>query len=193
MGAVGQGKCLSPRRIPLLLLAGKSSAYQLSDHVLLGRVHREAILDRARYEYFSGMEGRPAWSKNIADRKPAFTAKGQCYRLNITYSPALKRYLLLTANGGGGISGHKGTHDLGIYESERPWGPWRTVCWDARFQPDWGVFAPQIVPAWISEDGKTCWLLYSCYPQGPYKFNLQRLTLTTAAVPATPKPSNQGN
>jgi sugar phosphate isomerase/epimerase len=189
----GKGNASAPDEFLYFCSQDNPSAYQLSDHALLGRVHREAVLDRARYEYFCGMEGRPAWSKNIADRKPAFIAKGQCYRLNITYNLALKRYLLLTSIGGGGISGHKGTHDLGIYESEHPWGPWRTVYWDDRFHPDSGVFAPQIVPTWISEDGKTCWLLYSCYPKGPYKFNLQRLALTTTAVRTEPIRSNQGN
>ncbi len=35
--------------------------------------------------------------------------------------------------------------------------------------------------------------LYSCYPKGPYKFNLQRLALTTAAVRTNPIQSNQAN
>lgn len=159
---------------------GGPTAYRVSDHIVVGRVKKESILDRSKYEYFSGTEGNAAWSPDVRACKPAFSAPGQCYRPYGIYNAALKRHFMLTSNGGGIMEGHAGTHDLGIYESANPWGPWRTVYWNGHFQPQWGVFSPQIVPAWISEDGKTCWLLYSCWPKGPYKFNLQRVVLTTA-------------
>ena len=38
-------------------------------------------------------------------------------------------------------------------------------------------FQPRILPKWISEDGKTFYLLYSCFPEGPYQFNLQKCVL----------------
>lgn len=159
------------------------TAYLLSDHLVLGRVRREAVLDRSAYEFFCGSEGQPAWSRDSRDLRPMFTAPGQCYRPYVTWHAGARRHLLVTANGGGILKGHPGTHHLGIYESATPWGPWRTVHWEERFQPAWGVFAAQIAPAWMEDDGRTCWLAYSCWPTGPYKLNLQRVSLTFAAPP----------
>jgi hypothetical protein len=171
----GKGNSAAPDEYLYFISHDAPSAYRLSDGILLGRVRWDAVLVRACYEYFSGTESRPSWSTDIRDHKTVFTAAGQCYRPFAIYHPAIKRYLLLTSNGGGLLNGHKGTHDLGIYEAETLPGPWRTVYFNDSFQPQWGVFAPQIVPAWISDDGRSCWLLYSCWPKGPYKFNLQRI------------------
>jgi hypothetical protein len=38
-------------------------------------------------------------------------------------------------------------------------------------------FQPRIPPKWTSEDGKTFHLLYSCFPKGPYQFNVQKCSL----------------
>lgn len=35
-------------------------------------------------------------------------------------------------------------------------------------------FAPHIPQKWISDDGTSFYLLYSCIPKGPYQFNIQR-------------------
>jgi hypothetical protein len=63
---------------------------------------------------------------------------------------------------------------FGLFESPNPWGPWATVT----YIKDWGMpetrFAPHIPPKWISDDGTSFYLLYSCIPKGPYRFNIQR-------------------
>ncbi len=38
-------------------------------------------------------------------------------------------------------------------------------------------FQPRIPPKWISDDGKSFYLLYSCFPEGPYQFSLQPCVL----------------
>lgn len=153
-------------------------AYLLADNVILGRVPINSVLDKSKYQYFSGTFENPSWSSDIESRKPAFTAERQCYRLYVSYNPALNRYILLTANGDGLMTNYRGTHNLGIYESGNPWGPWKTVYWNDSFHSNWSVFGPQIVPKWISSDGKTFYLLYSNFPKGPYKFNLQKVSLS---------------
>jgi hypothetical protein len=155
-------------------------AYLPADDVILGRVPEGKIPDRSEYQYFTGTAENPSWSSRIADRKSVFKAAGQCYRLFVTYNPSLKRYFLLTANGDGLMTGYKGTHNLGIYESINPWGPWKTVYWNESFHKNWSVFGPQMVSKWISSDGKTFYLLFSNFPDGPYKFNLQKVTLTVS-------------
>jgi hypothetical protein len=155
-------------------------AYLLADKVILGRVSSKNVLDRSQYQYFAGTTENPVWRKNINDRKPAFIAERQCYRLYVTYNPGLKRYFLLTANGDGLMTGYRRTHNLGIYESVTPWGPWKTVCWNNSFHKSWNAFGPQMVPKWISSDGKTFYLLFSNFPEGPYKFNLQKVILETS-------------
>ena len=56
---------------------------------------------------------------------------------------------------------------LGIFDAPTPWGPWSVVDYIA----DWGApenrFAPNIPSKWISDDGTTFYLLYSCIPNGP--------------------------
>jgi len=68
---------------------------------------------------------------------------------------------------------------LGIYEAPRPWGPWRTVF----FEAGWGApetrFSPRIPAKWISADGRTFSLAYSCIPVGPYRLNLHTCRVTT--------------
>jgi hypothetical protein len=153
-------------------------AYLLAGDVILGRVPMNSVLDKSKYQYFNGTAENPAWSPGIDSRKPVFIAERQCYRLFVSFNPALNRYLLLTANGDGLMTNYGGTHNLGIYESKNPWGPWKTVYWNNSFHEKWNVFGPQIVPKWISSDGKIFYLLYSNFPKGPYKCNLQKITLT---------------
>ena len=38
-------------------------------------------------------------------------------------------------------------------------------------------FKPLIPSKWISDDGMSFYLLYSCFPKGPYKFNVQKCNL----------------
>jgi len=160
----------------------QTKAYLLADDVILGRVPINSVLDRSKYEYFTGEAENPSWSPDIKSRKAAFIAERQCYRLFVTFNPVLNRYFLLTANGDGLMTNYMGTHNLGIYESKSPWGPWKTVYWNNSFHSNWSVFGPQMVPKWISSDGKTFYILYSNFPKGPYKFNFQKVTLTITGM-----------
>ena len=156
------------------------TAYQVADSVIMGRVAKTRVKVKSAYQYFAGLDGNgnPLWTSTIALREPVFGAPGQSYRVFVTYDPPLKRYFLLTANGDGLDSnwqtGHP-THNLGIYEAPRPWGPWHTAYYNDHFQPKINVFAPQMVAKWIAADGMSFYLLYSSQPAGPYRFNLQKV------------------
>lgn len=158
------------------------TAYQVADTVIMGRVDTTHVKEKSAYHYFAGLDdkGNALWTEDIARRKPVFRAYRQSYRVFVTYNPALRRYFLLTANGdsldSNWIAGHQ-THNLGIYEALTPWGPWHMVYSNDSFQTNMNVFAPQMVSKWIAADGKSFYMLYSSQRAGPYRFNLQKVTL----------------
>ena len=67
---------------------------------------------------------------------------------------------------------------FGLFDAPEPWGPWTTVYVTDDFGLPETRFQPHIPSKWILADGRAFWLLYSCYPEGPYQFNLQRCMLT---------------
>jgi len=162
------------------------TAYQVADTVIMGRVDATHVKEKSAYHYFAGFDskGNALWTADSALRKPIFGAQGQCYRVFVTYNPGLKQYFLLTANGdsldSNWIAGHR-THNLGIYEALTPRGPWHTVYYNNYFQTTMNVFAPQMVSKWIAVDGKSFYLLYSSQRAGPYRFNLQKVSLNGLA------------
>jgi hypothetical protein len=156
------------------------SAYQTADHMLLARVQKDRMTQNEHYQFFAGVDAaaKPRWSVRFEDRKPVFSSPGHCYRPEVVYHPGLKRYLLCTATSGSPEWCGSAEKSLGIFDAPTPWGPWTVV----KEIPGWGGeenrFQPRIPAKWISPDGLSFWLLYSCFPKGPYQFNLQKCTLT---------------
>jgi hypothetical protein len=158
-----------------------SSAYKTTDHIFLARVHKSQIPQKEGYHFFAGLDaGKPQWSPRFEDRKPVFTAPARCYRPEVVYNPGFKRYLLCTATSGSREWCGTDKKYLGIFDAPTPWGPWTTV----KEIPGWGGeeedgFQQRIPMKWISDKGRSFFLLYSCFPKGPYKFNVQRCTIET--------------
>jgi hypothetical protein len=97
---------------------------------------------KAAWEFFSGAEGAPDWSRNIAARKPVFRFDAHCQRVDAVYHPVLRRYLLAVGYG------HNG--GWGIYESARPWGPW-SVAFHTEYWGLGGTHGYRIPSKWISK------------------------------------------
>ncbi len=159
------------------------SAYADYPHLVMARVPVASIRDRAKHEFYSGLSsaGVPRWGR-FESRQPVFTDPAGCFRPNLVYNPGLKRYLLVMSSPYGkwkwwATDNPNRRAHLGIFDAPTPWGPWTVVDYIA----DWGApenrFAPNIPSKWISDDGKTFYLLYSCIPNGPYQFNVQRCTI----------------
>lgn len=164
------------------------SAYKTTDHILLARVSKGRIANKASYEFFAGIDenGKPRWNPDFKDRKPVFTDPGHCYRPEVVYNPGLKRYLLCTAT-----SGSKqwcGTEEkyLGIFDAPHPWGPWTVVKQVNGWGSEENRFQPRIPAKWISQDGKSFYLLYSCFPKGRYQFNIQKVITQDGASTKLP-------
>jgi hypothetical protein len=147
----------------------------------LFRVKAGRIEELAAYQYFSGNEQSPRWSNKLDDLKPVFfNPAGISWGSTCVYHPATGHYLL-------SVSTHEEQGDWGLYASQHPWGPWRTVAYGDDF-PAW-TYSPaekrrpayvHTFPAkWISDDGKTLWCVFD---RGDH-FNLARCTLSIKSAP----------
>jgi len=143
------------------------SAYEAVDHLVLARVPKTKIRERGGYEFFTGLQaGQAAWSSDLGRRTAVLSASGQCYRPGLSYSPGLKRFLLVQPIPTAASRDRAGKIDtrfaggLAIYDAPDPWGPWTT----AFFTSQWDV-APgdsaHFPTKWMSGDGRTLCLVFS--------------------------------
>jgi CubicO group peptidase (beta-lactamase class C family) len=136
------------------------TAYQRADRVILARVKKDKIRERATYEFFVKRDanGEATWSADIQQRGGIFEATGQCYRLGLTYDAGIKRYLLCMTGPGRDTRFAGG---FGIYDAPEPWGPWTTVFYTDNW--DIGPGETSSLPTkWMSADGRTVHLVFSC-------------------------------
>ncbi|MHB1559825.1 MAG: serine hydrolase [Isosphaeraceae bacterium] len=144
------------------------SAYRPADRMVLARVPKTRIADRAAYAFFAGRDDRggPLWTRDIAARRGVFEYPGGCYRSTITHDAGLGRYLWCQTLPGGDARFRGG---FAIYDAPEPWGPWTT----AFFTEDWDV-APgetcSLPTKWMSPDGRTVHLVFS----GEDSFSVRR-------------------
>jgi CubicO group peptidase (beta-lactamase class C family) len=155
------------------------SAYIPADRMVLARVPKDKIRDRAAYEFFRGLDPQdePLWSKSIAERGAVFHHPGRCYRSGITYNAALKRYLWVQIIPGtqGKKADTRFEGGFGIYDAPQPWGPWTTVFFTQKWDVGPGESA-SFPTRWMSADGKTLYLVFS----GEDSFSVRRAVLETA-------------
>jgi len=152
----------------------EESAYKLSDHMILARIPKSKIKNREDYMFFAGLEaGKAIWTEDVQKRKPVFVNPARCYRSAVSYNKALHRYLwcqIIPVYSGEELQGPRFKGGLGIFESENPWGPWSTVY----YTNDWDIGPGEtgsIPTKWISEDGRSCYYLFS----GNDCFSLRKL------------------
>lgn len=149
------------------------SAYENATALVMARVPKNRIRERAAYEFFRALDnrGRPAWTKDITQRGPVFTnPAGGVYRTQVSYNPGLKRYIMNQIWNGSEFVRFQG--GLGIYDAPEPWGPWTT----AYFNPTWDIGPGEnqhFPPKWMSADGKTMYLIFS----GDDRFSTRRVTV----------------
>jgi hypothetical protein len=150
------------------------TAWARGTHGYLGRVYRTKLKTRGAYEFFAGLgdDATPIWSSDVKDRKPHFIDPAGVEGIQVVYNAAIKRYLL-TAH-----RGDQGT--LGIFDAPEPWGPWTTIAYYDNWMDLKGTGIKRemlyinIPTKWISEDGKTLWVIYT---GGQDRFNLIQATL----------------
>jgi CubicO group peptidase (beta-lactamase class C family) len=155
------------------------TAYQPADHMVLARVPKGSVKERAAYEYFKGFdpEGRPLWTKVLGERAAVFTHPGRCYRSGLTYNAGLKRYLWVQITPGtqGTKPDTRFEGGFAIYDAPQPWGPWSTVYFTEKWDVGPGETA-SFPTKWMSADGKTLYLVFS----GDDHFAVRKASLTVA-------------
>jgi hypothetical protein len=147
------------------------SAYVPSDRVVLARVRKDQIKDRAAYEFFAGEDSakQPTWTKDIGHCGAVFQNPGKCFRCTGCYDLGLHRYLLCQAGSAKPVEA-----GFGVFDAPEPWGPWTTVT----YTPHWDVSPGETASfptKWMSTDGKTLYLVFS----GDDSFNVRQAILTT--------------
>jgi hypothetical protein len=152
------------------------SAYEPADRMVLARVPKDRLRDRAAYEFLEsvGSDG-PRWTPDVARRGALFAHPGRCYRTGITYNAGLKRYLwcqILPESTD--PRGPRFQGGFGVYDAPEPWGPWTTVFFTNTWDVGPGETASFPVK-WMSGDGKTLHLVFS----GDDHFSVRRATLAT--------------
>jgi Domain of unknown function (DUF4185) len=156
------------------------------NQLVVCRVPKTQILDRAAYQFFSGTTtlGMPVWSKKIEDRSPVCTfPHGWVGEIplswipSVVYNEPLGVYMMV--NFGWKYDKPpqyppKVPSYLGFWTAPNPWGPWTQIyedtAWRPGGDPNARAYMPQIAPAWISADGKSFWLVWSDY-QGAGSFS----------------------
>jgi len=134
-------------------------AYRAADRMVLARVARDALFQRDAWEFFAGrdVEGRPQWTREIAERAAVFEFSGRCWRSGVSYSAPLGLYLWVQVEPNPRLGRPGG---LGIYGGPEPWGPWTTV-----FRADpWDVAVGESAhfpTKWMAADGRSAWLVFS--------------------------------
>lgn len=135
------------------------TAYDAADRMVLARVPKDRITDRAAYEFFAARdeEGNPLWTPDVGERGAVFEYPGHCYRSGITYNAGLNRYLWVQPIAGDNLRFEGG---FGIYDAPEPWGPWTTVF----YTEDWDVGPGEtmsIPTKWMRADGTAAYLVSS--------------------------------
>jgi hypothetical protein len=172
-GFVQFGKDHASARDSYVYLCGKKENQPGAAYLARVPKSDSDMLDQSTYEYLTGQSGtNGSWSPDISEawaffNDPSTTGEFQD-RLGpwITYHSGLDKYILMHSHHYGG--------DLGIFESDNPWGPWYTVdYYSGNFLGGgFGTTCPlnyQIVPKWCR--GDTVWMIFSCHCRTGNKYH----------------------
>jgi len=134
----------------------------------LARVNKANIWDGNAYEWVSGFDGsgNPTWSSNISNHVPVFedASGGVGWCLSVVYNAGLSRYILTTEHG---ATYTDSKASLGFFESENPWGPWKTITYYDNWASGSGIsgvnktFFGNFSNKWTSSDGRNFAFIFS--------------------------------
>lgn len=162
-----------------------------TNQLVLCRVPKAQVLRRAAYEFFSGLKpsGGAAWTKDIHERAIVHTFPSgwvnstgvpHAWQPSVAFIAPLGLYMM--ANWGNGIgpdgAGFVRPCYIGFWTSPTPWGPWTQIhedtAWTPGNDPGSRAYMPIIAPKWISQDGRSFWIVWSDLQRKGSKEELER-------------------
>jgi hypothetical protein len=156
--------------------------------LVMFRVRKDSLLDRASYEFFAGLGSNDAakWTRDILGRAVVHTfprgwvnklAHPYAWHPSVVYNAPLGLYLMANwgMGTGSGVDPLSAMHKdhlwfvrpsyLGFWVAANPWGPWTQIHEETAWLPGGDATArgyqPQIAPKWIAPDGKSFWLVWT--------------------------------
>lgn len=172
---------------------GKLKASNLN----MARVKKEDILNRKKWEYFTKINssGEAEWvmgdisKRGIVHKFPEGWGF-YSWSPSVVWNENLELFIMVTGGtqrpGTGdpmSNSPHIESGSLMFLYAEKPWGPWKQFYWKEHWQvgEDFNrLYLPQLSPKWISEDGKTMYIVFSDSGNRfttNYKWNMQEVKL----------------
>jgi len=170
------------------------------DFILLGRVPRDKILERDKWEFLNGIDpgNRAVWGRDEGKAQPVFRYPSMTGENHVSYNPGIKRYLMgnysfFNRVAPDGYAGEEGKRprpfhqcrpfsefpsQLVLFEAPEPWGPWSWFHRDDNWGC-WGGYQPSFPTKWMSRDGREIDMAYSAF-RGEYNLSAQRLILELA-------------
>lgn len=171
-------------RYVYIVSQANDDAYEFATDVVMARVPRDRVADRASYEFYVGRDpnGDPLWSADIEQRRPVFSDPRGVQRISVTYNAGLRRYILTSSHGVPSSEGGSGSHNasLGVFDAPEPWGPWTTMYYDDHWFLNNRTYHHKFPTKWMSADGKSMWLVFSGLGGGNYTFCLRKATVEPA-------------
>ncbi|MCB0729859.1 MAG: hypothetical protein KDC88_02400 [Ignavibacteriae bacterium] len=169
-------------------IKGGKSNWDKGDAIYLCRTNSDpnSVINTENYEFFNGhnSNGEAIWVNDVTKSKPILEWKDHLGSEGITFIPALRKYILMTAR----LKENENNLPYNVlifWESDNITGPYKMV----HYLKDWGpqTYFPNIPAKFISPDGKTMWLCvasnYSNSESNPvqcrYGFSLHEISLET--------------
>ena len=117
----------------------------------------ENMNDPSKYEFYAGIDksGIPVWTNDFSKIKPLLEWNNNMGCVTMTYNHSLKKYLMCVTDGGNTCA-RMNTY---LLESDKITGSWKLVTYLKNFGEQ--AYFVNIPSKFISNDGKTAWLLYS--------------------------------
>jgi len=128
----------------------------------LGRVPKNAIQDRAQWEFaVPGEDGSVSWTSELYRSLPVLAIDRHISMPEMVYLPKAKKYLLITWGLHSDFHASDGA-ELTVVESDQPWGPFSLVYYEWMwYKQEGGHYCPRVPMKWFDQDDLTGYMLYS--------------------------------
>lgn len=141
--------------------AVSSDHWDNGSELRLGRVPKECIQDRSRWEFARWEGEQVAWTSDLTLSQPVLTIDRHISTPEMVYLSGLKKYLLFTWGLHTDFHASDGA-ELTVLESDHPWGPFRLVHYEWMWgKQEGGHYCPRLPLKWFDQETLTGYLLYS--------------------------------